>query len=114
MLAFDPRSRITAELALDHPYLQTWHDRSNEPDSPTAFDFRFDTVGDVSEMRDIIYDEVVQFRDVARSWRAETAVPDPLQLEISSYGHPDGPSRRFGVLSPAGNGCEVSFQLMIS
>ena len=36
MLAFDPSSRISVEQALEHPYLQIWHDASDEPECPTG------------------------------------------------------------------------------
>lgn len=62
MLAFDPSSRISVEDALEHPYLQIWHDASDEPSCPTTFDFHFEVVEDVGEMRKMILDEVIRFR----------------------------------------------------
>ena len=41
MLAFDPSDRITVEGALAHPYLERYHDPSQEPTLP-LFDFGFD------------------------------------------------------------------------
>lgn len=66
MLAFDPASRISVEEALEHPYLHIWHDASDEPTCPTTFDFHFEVVDDVQEMRKMIYDEVVRFRNLVR------------------------------------------------
>jgi len=62
MLAFDPSSRISVEEALEHRYLHIWHDASDEPPCPTTFDFHFEVVEDVPEMRKMILDEVVRFR----------------------------------------------------
>jgi mitogen-activated protein kinase 7 len=62
MLAFDPSQRISVEEALEHRYLQIWHDASDEPSCPTTFDFSFEVVQDIGEMRKMIYDEVQQFR----------------------------------------------------
>lgn len=31
MLCFDPAKRISCEAALNHPYLQVWHDPADEP-----------------------------------------------------------------------------------
>lgn len=31
MLCFDPAKRISCEQALNHPYLQVWHDPADEP-----------------------------------------------------------------------------------
>ncbi|TPX06726.1 uncharacterized protein E0L32_002222 [Thyridium curvatum] len=67
MLAFDPSSRISVEQALEHPYLQIWHDASDEPDCPTTFNFDFEVIDDVGEMRNMILDEVYRFRQLVRT-----------------------------------------------
>jgi len=67
MLAFDPSRRISVESALEHPYLAIWHDASDEPDCPTTFDFDFEVVEDVGEMRKMILDEVFRFRQMVRT-----------------------------------------------
>jgi mitogen-activated protein kinase 7 len=66
MLAFDPSQRVSVEDALEHRYLQIWHDASDEPSCPTTFDFHFEVVEDVQEMRKMILDEVVRFRALVR------------------------------------------------
>lgn len=66
MLAFDPSSRIHVKDALEHSYLHIWHDASDEPDSPVTFDFGFEVVEDVQEMRHMILDEVIRFRKIVR------------------------------------------------
>jgi len=66
MLAFDPSSRISVEAALEHPYLHIWHDASDEPGCPTTFNFDFEVVEDVGEMRKMILDEVHRFRQHVR------------------------------------------------
>uniref|UniRef100_A0A093UUE9 Mitogen-activated protein kinase spm1 n=1 Tax=Talaromyces marneffei PM1 TaxID=1077442 RepID=A0A093UUE9_TALMA len=43
-------------------YLHIWHDASDEPSCPTTFDFHFEVVDDVGEMRKMILDEVINFR----------------------------------------------------
>ena len=67
MLAFDPSSRISVEQALEHPYLHIWHDASDEPDCPTTFNFDFEVVDEVGEMRKMILQEVDQFRQMVRT-----------------------------------------------
>jgi mitogen-activated protein kinase 7 len=67
MLAFDPSSRISVEQALEHPYLHIWHDASDEPDCPTTFNFDFEVVEDVGQMRGMILDEVMRFRQTVRT-----------------------------------------------
>lgn len=66
MLAFDPKDRITVEAALEHPYLQIWHDPGDEPDCPTEFDFSFEEVDDMETMREMILKEVLEFRAMVR------------------------------------------------
>jgi len=66
MLAFDPSSRISVEAALEHRYLQIWHDASDEPTAPTTFDFHFEVVEDVGQMKKMILDEVRNFRSMVR------------------------------------------------
>ncbi|KAJ5929517.1 Mitogen-activated protein kinase spm1 [Penicillium verhagenii] len=66
MLAFDPSSRISVEEALEHPYLHIWHDASDEPTCPTTFDFHFEVVEEVHDMRQMILDEVIRFRNTVR------------------------------------------------
>jgi len=66
MLAFDPSSRIGVEQALEHPYLHIWHDASDEPDCPTTFNFDFEVIDEVGEMRKMILEEVFRFRQTVR------------------------------------------------
>lgn len=67
MLAFNPQSRISVTEALEHPYLHIWHDASDEPDCPSTFNFDFEIVDDVQEMRRMILDEVFRFRQLVRT-----------------------------------------------
>ena len=73
MLTFDPSSRISVEEALEHRYLHIWHDASDEPACSTTFDFHFEVVEDVQEMRKMILDEVVRFRAHVR----QQQIPGP-------------------------------------
>jgi mitogen-activated protein kinase 7 len=67
MLAFDPSSRISVEVALEHRYLQIWHDASDEPNCVTPFDFQFEVVDDIATMKEMILDEVRTFRGLVRN-----------------------------------------------
>ena len=58
LLAFDPSRRIGVEEALEHPYLSVWHDASDEPICERPFDFAFEVVEDVGQMKQMILDEV--------------------------------------------------------
>jgi mitogen-activated protein kinase 1/3 len=64
MLTFDPRQRITAVEALEHPYLASYHDANDEPVAepiPEDF-FEFDRVKDqlsIPELKSMLYNEIV-------------------------------------------------------
>ncbi|KAJ4904199.1 Mitogen-activated protein kinase 6 [Raphanus sativus] len=62
MLTFDPRRRITALDALEHPYLNTLHDVSDEPECPVPFGFGFEqyTLSE-EQMKELIYREALAF-----------------------------------------------------
>ena len=79
MLAFDPSARITVEEALEHRYLNIWHDASDEPFCATTFDFHFEVVEDVGEMRKMILAEVSRFRQQVR-------VQQPQQPAVAQIG----------------------------
>ncbi|EEP82041.1 mitogen-activated protein kinase MKC1 [Uncinocarpus reesii 1704] len=86
MLAFDPSSRISVEEALEHPYLQIWHDASDEPVCKIPFDFlHFEVVEDVHEMRKMILDEVVGFRAHVRQTHPQvgSALPQSASQQTS-------------------------------
>ena len=83
MLAFDPSSRISVEDALEHQYLHIWHDASDEPACPTTFDFAFEVVEEVPEMRRMILAEVQRFRQQVR-----------IQLPQAQQGGPTGQAQR--------------------
>lgn len=91
MLAFDPTSRISVEQALEHPYLHIWHDASDEPSCPSTFDFHFEVVEDVAEMRKMIYEEVVNFRAAVRQQsQAHAAAVAAQQQQLGNVPIPEG------------------------
>ncbi|ORY06303.1 Pkinase-domain-containing protein [Basidiobolus meristosporus CBS 931.73] len=51
LLDFDPSTRITVEDALAHPYLQAYHDVDDEPAHEQQFDFSFESVSNIDEMK---------------------------------------------------------------
>ncbi|KAH8671663.1 kinase-like domain-containing protein [Xylariales sp. PMI_506] len=94
MLAFDPSSRISVEVALQHPYLKIWHDETDEPDCPTTFNFDFEVLDDVGDMRKMILDEVYRFRQMVRR-------RDPGAGGQNLAGQPPAPGQ---VPMPSGQG----------
>lgn len=55
LLAFDPALRITVEDALAHPYLEAYHDIDDEPNHLHQFDFAFEVVETIGEMKRIFF-----------------------------------------------------------
>ncbi|KAH0450438.1 hypothetical protein IEQ34_021130 [Dendrobium chrysotoxum] len=62
MLTFDPRKRLTVEEALEHPYLASLHDISDEPVClmPFSFDFEQHALSE-EQMKELIYREALAF-----------------------------------------------------
>ena len=51
LLTFDPASRITVEESLSHPYLEAYHDIDDEPIHSHCFDFSFESIESMDEMK---------------------------------------------------------------
>jgi serine/threonine protein kinase len=98
LLAFDPSSRISVEEALEHRYLQIWHDASDEPSCPTPFDFQFEVVEEIPDMKEMILAEVNHFRQMVRvqpgaggqgaGAQANQQVPIPNNYDRAGYEDP--------------------------
>ena len=99
MLAFDPSSRISVEEALEHRYLHIWHDASDEPACPTTFDFQFEVVEEIPDMKKMILDEVYRFRQEVRlqpgaggqgqqQQQQQAPVPIPNNYDRTGYEDP--------------------------
>ncbi|KAG2184257.1 hypothetical protein INT44_009272 [Umbelopsis vinacea] len=62
LLCFDPALRITVEEALAHPYLSAYHDEDDEPVHHQHFDFSFESVEAMDDMKKLIAQEVMSFK----------------------------------------------------
>jgi len=89
LLCFDPAKRISCEDALNHPYLGVWHDPMDEPVCPKTFDFGFEEEESIEGMKQLIVDEVNQFRATVRAQarggsavRRQDSLPVPSREEI--------------------------------
>lgn len=89
MLAFDPSSRISVEEALEHRYLHIWHDASDEPNCPMTFDFHFEVVEDVPQMKKMILAEVQRFRQEVRVQQPQAQMGGPMGQGQSNVPIPD-------------------------
>lgn len=55
MLTFDPRSRISAEKSLEHPYFSAYHNVHDEPNNPTLFDFSFESANTIAQIKSFYF-----------------------------------------------------------
>lgn len=107
MLNFDPSKRITCDEALNHPYLQVWHDPADEPICTAPFDFGFEEEDSIDGMKKLIVEEVQSFRAEVRAQaraagqvRRQDSLPIPSRDEIMNspvveYGHTSGATSGF-------------------
>jgi len=63
LLKFDPAERITVEEALAHPYLEAYHDVEDEPSHEKLFDFSFEALDSIEDMKRMITEEVINFKN---------------------------------------------------
>ena len=112
LLAFDPSERISCAEALQHPYLAVWHDPADEPVCSQKFDFGFERVNDTEGMRQLIVDEIANFRyevryqaqarQIALERVAHGEAPAPMSSDVPySPDQPSSSSRRQELPLPA-------------
>ncbi|KAJ3386561.1 Mitogen-activated protein kinase [Entophlyctis sp. JEL0112] len=77
LLTFDPSGRITVEEALAHPYLEAYHDPNDEPSHPTPFDFSFESLESIEDMKRAIVQEVNEFAMFRGTDLTVTGLPLP-------------------------------------
>lgn len=93
LLTLEPDKRITVDEALEHPYLEVWHDPMDEPSCPKKFDFKFEAVDDLALMRNMIIHEVRAFRDfVRRPYSGEEEI-----FDSSQFSYPDLTQSNFDI-----------------
>jgi len=74
MLQFDPRKRISVQTALEHPYLATYHDASNEPVAKSVFKADFEDLEMTKQkLRQLVWAEMLAFHPALREDSASTA-----------------------------------------
>jgi mitogen-activated protein kinase 7 len=92
LLAFDPTRRITCEQALDHPYLRDWREADEPYVPPPLFNFDFEVVEDMGELRKMILSDVTRFdsRQVAGRTHARRSLPVQMVGESALRLQADG------------------------
>ncbi|KAI8927801.1 kinase-like domain-containing protein [Entophlyctis helioformis] len=91
LLKFDPAARMTVEEALAHPYLEAYHDPQDEPAHDHHFDFSFETVDGMEEMRKMIVDEIREYKrsqsggSQANLARPQLPLPPPNRSQADDH-----------------------------
>lgn len=68
LIAFDPDARFTVVQALEHPYVETYHDETDEPTCPAPFDKwkQVESLDTIEELRAAITREISEYRAEVR------------------------------------------------
>ncbi|TFK71652.1 Pkinase-domain-containing protein [Pluteus cervinus] len=68
MLTFDPGNRITVPQALEHPWLASYHDETDEPDCPEIFDKwrQIEEFETLDQYREALWNEIEDYRREVR------------------------------------------------
>ena len=88
LLKFDPDQRITVEEALNHPYVESYHDPEDEPTHERPFDFSFEALDKIQDMKKAIAQEVINFKR-----GPQTPTLSTLASRQPGRGSLSGPSR---------------------
>lgn len=86
MLQFDPRKRISVSAALEHPYLATYHDASNEPVAKSVFMADFEDIEMTKhKLRQLVWNEMLHFHhDLRDDAGGSAAAPQAKRLRASA------------------------------
>ncbi|TPX37602.1 hypothetical protein SmJEL517_g00493 [Synchytrium microbalum] len=76
LLSFDPARRMTVEEALSHKYLENYHDENDEPLCSEMFDFGFEQLESMDDMRTAIAQEIYTFKQSQAARRLQAAQKD--------------------------------------
>lgn len=79
MLSFDPSARISVPDALAHPWLASYHEETDEPDCPTAFEKWRDIekLETLEDFRKALWEEIEDYRMEVRGITREPTAPGP-------------------------------------
>lgn len=95
LLIFDPKARITAEEALNHPYFAAYHNIQDEPNNPLKFDFAFESAKTVKEIKELFIIEVQDHKSKRGAQQKQFSTPltspvhqKPLFNMSHVQGHP--------------------------
>ncbi|KAJ5702335.1 mitogen-activated protein kinase HOG1 [Penicillium malachiteum] len=79
MLSFDVDDRISATAGLSHPYLEPYHDPTDEPVVQSGFDWRFDNMDvSIDAWKAAVFKEVLLFRQHATQERHQNTMRNAI------------------------------------
>lgn len=87
LLCFNPNKRLTAEQALEHPYVSEFHNSDDEPSCERVIQIAIDdnTKFSIREYRDKLYQEIMKKKKEQRKIILEnTFMPSPISSHIHS------------------------------
>jgi p38 MAP kinase len=69
MLVYDPKTRINAADGLAHPFLEPYHDPTDEPEADEPFDWSFNEADLPSDTwKVMMYSEILDFHNLVSDW----------------------------------------------
>jgi p38 MAP kinase len=69
MLVYDPKTRINAGDGLAHPFLEPYHDPTDEPEADEPFDWSFNEADLPSDTwKVMMYSEILDFHNLVSGW----------------------------------------------
>ncbi|CUM63734.1 uncharacterized protein PRCAT00001318001 [Priceomyces carsonii] len=81
MLIFDPKKRISAADALTHPYMEPYHDPTDEPICEVKFDWSFNDADlPVDTWRVMMYSEILDFHQIVGAGGPGHSIPQEEEL----------------------------------
>lgn len=62
LLQFDPARRVNVEKALEHRWLEVYHEPEEEISHPKHFDFSFESISAIEDLKAVIANEVREYK----------------------------------------------------
>jgi serine/threonine protein kinase len=93
LLKFDPAQRITVEDALKHGYVESYRDPADEPVHESLFDFSFESLDKIEDMKQAISEEVVKLKQLNGSELGSPKTSSPKTNARGARGSLSGPTR---------------------
>ncbi|KAF9072275.1 kinase-like domain-containing protein [Rhodocollybia butyracea] len=102
MLSFDPDERITVPEALEHPWLASYHDVTDEPECTQPFDaWRYiETLETMDDFREALWKEIQEYRREVRGVNDLSGMP--IRTVSGSRG-PDAEMQTRSIFEPPTN-----------